>query len=131
MSNRERVLALLLLGGLLWLGLWWPAGADTSLSAKWRVGEVVVRVLEFFASGDQGGETAFLAAVAGLFIGTLGRDRTIVVYDRTADLKIPSDLAGVTMVTYQPHSSGDLVATLGAPCTRLKRHITQLGRRST
>lgn len=71
MSNRERLLALLLLGGSLWLGLWWPAGADTSLGANWEVDEVVVRVPEFLASGDQSGRTVFLAAVAGLFIGTL------------------------------------------------------------
>ena len=66
----------------------------------------------------------------GLFMGTLGRERTMIVYDRTSDLKIPSDLSGVTMITYQPHSSGDLEATLGAPCTRLKQQITRLGLRS-
>jgi len=70
-SNWERILALLLLGGLLWLGSWWPVGADTSLNANWEVDEVVVRVLESFASGDQSGKVAFLAAVLGLFIGTL------------------------------------------------------------
>jgi predicted nucleotide-binding protein len=67
----------------------------------------------------------------GLFMGSLGSERTMIVYDRTADLKIPSDLAGVTMITYQPHSSGDLQATLGAPCTRLKQHITRYGIKDT
>ncbi len=67
----------------------------------------------------------------GLFMGALGRDRTMIVYDRTSELKIPSDLAGVTMITYQPHSSGDHQATLGAPCTRLKQQISKLGARST
>lgn len=65
----------------------------------------------------------------GLFMGHLGRERTIVIFDRTADLKLPSDLAGVTSATYQPHSSGNLEAALGAPCTRLKKHIRQLGAR--
>jgi predicted nucleotide-binding protein len=32
----------------------------------------------------------------GLFIGGIGRKRTFAVYDRTASLKLPSDLAGVT-----------------------------------
>lgn len=59
----------------------------------------------------------------GLFMGYLGRERTIIVYDRTADLKIPADLAGITAATYQPHSSGNLEAALGAPCTKLKKHI--------
>lgn len=71
MSNQERVLALLLLGGLLWLGMWWPAGAGTSLDVDRTVYEVVVRALGFFVSGGQGGKTAFLVAVAGLFVGTL------------------------------------------------------------
>ena len=66
----------------------------------------------------------------GLFMGALGRDRTMIVYDRTSEMKIPSDLAGVTMITYQPHSSGDHEATLGAPCTRLKQQISRLGPRA-
>jgi predicted nucleotide-binding protein len=65
----------------------------------------------------------------GLFMGHLGRDRTIIVYDRTSDLKIPTDLAGVTAATFQPHTSGNLDAALGAPCTRLKKHIRSLGSR--
>ncbi len=67
----------------------------------------------------------------GLFMGFLGRDRTIIVYDRTADLKIPTDFAEVTTATYQPHSTGNLDAALGAPCTRLKKHIRAHGVRST
>ncbi len=66
----------------------------------------------------------------GLFMGSLGSERTMIVYDRTSDLKIPSDLAGVTMITYQPHSTGDLEATLGAPCTRLKQQVKKHGRRN-
>src|SRR5437763_2735926 len=32
----------------------------------------------------------------GVFLGALGRRRTFAIYDRTADLKLPSDMAGVT-----------------------------------
>ncbi len=67
----------------------------------------------------------------GLFIGLLGRERTMIVYDRTSEIKIPSDLSGITMITYQPHSSGDLESTLGAPCTRLKQHIQKYGLKNT
>ncbi|HYH86349.1 MAG TPA: nucleotide-binding protein [Pyrinomonadaceae bacterium] len=37
---------------------------------------------------------------SGLFMGVLGRDRVFLVYDQTVGLKIPSDLAGVTLATY-------------------------------
>ena len=36
----------------------------------------------------------------GLFMGKLGRDRVFVVYDTSIELKIPSDLAGVTLAPY-------------------------------
>lgn len=38
---------------------------------------------------------------SGLFMGVLGRDRVFLVVDRSAaDLKIPSDLAGITLAAY-------------------------------
>jgi uncharacterized protein YodC (DUF2158 family) len=64
----------------------------------------------------------------GLFIGTLGRKRTFVVYDRTANVKIPTDLAGVTLAGFQPNSSGNAAAALGPSCTRIKAAISELGR---
>lgn len=66
----------------------------------------------------------------GLCIGALGRERTFTVYDRTSDIKIPSDLAGVTSASYQPHSDGNLQSTLGAACTQIKGSIQQHGIRA-
>jgi hypothetical protein len=37
---------------------------------------------------------------SGLFMGVLGRDRVFLVYDEAVKLKIPSDLAGVTLASY-------------------------------
>ena len=65
----------------------------------------------------------------GLFIGSLGRERTFAIYDRTAPMKLPSDLAGVSLVSYIPHSTGNLQSALGGPCFRLKQAIKQLGPR--
>lgn len=65
----------------------------------------------------------------GLFIGGIGRKRTFIVYDRTTEIKIPSDLAGVTFATYQTHHTGNLQAALGAPCTQIKKAIQELGLR--
>ena len=67
----------------------------------------------------------------GLFMGTLGRQRTFVVYDRTAQIKLPSDLAGVTSATFEPHSSGRLESALGAATTRIEERIERLGVRET
>ena len=59
----------------------------------------------------------------GLFIGSLGRERTFAIYDRTAPMKLPSDLAGVSLITYIPHSTGNLQSALGGSCFRLKQAI--------
>ena len=37
---------------------------------------------------------------SGLFMGILGRERVFLLYDQTMNLKIPSDLAGVTLASY-------------------------------
>lgn len=67
----------------------------------------------------------------GLCIGFLGRKRTFAVYDRTANIKLPSDLAGVSVADYQPQSSGNLQAALGAASTTIKNVIRELGIRPT
>lgn len=63
----------------------------------------------------------------GLFIGGLGRERTFAVFDRGANIKIPSDLAGVTLAEYQRHSSGNLQSSLGAASTLIKGRVQELG----
>lgn len=65
----------------------------------------------------------------GLFMGALGRERTFMVFDRTRPPDLPSDLAGVTAATYEPHTSGNLDAALGAASTRIERAIQHLGLR--
>ena len=65
----------------------------------------------------------------GLFIGALGRKRTFIVYDRDRELKLPSDLAGVTPASFSIHSDGNLSASLGATTTLIKGSIEQHGKR--
>jgi len=62
---------------------------------------------------------------AGLFFGHLGRDRTLLVApscrNSSPRFQIPSDLAGLTLITYNPFSaSRDLPAKLGPVCTKTK-----------
>ncbi len=63
----------------------------------------------------------------GLFVGGIGRDRTFVVFDRSSQIKIPTDLAGITLATYQKHSDGNLLSSLGAPTTLIENEIQRLG----
>ncbi len=67
----------------------------------------------------------------GLFVGGLSRDRTFMLYDRMHPPSLPSDLAGVTAATYEPHTSGNLQAALGAACTRIQTAIDRLGVRES
>lgn len=63
----------------------------------------------------------------GLFVGGIGRNRTYIVYDRTKKIKIPSDLAGISMATFALHSDGNLESSLGACCTRIENEIEKNG----
>lgn len=65
----------------------------------------------------------------GLFIGALGRERTYIVCDRTAGIRLPSDLAGVTPATYAPPQAGSLQSALGAPSSEILTAVQTLGAR--
>ena len=63
----------------------------------------------------------------GLFTGGLGRDRTYMLFDRSNPPQLPTDLAGITAATFEPHASGNLNAALGAACTQIESQIERLG----
>jgi hypothetical protein len=65
----------------------------------------------------------------GLFIGRLGRERTFIVFNRDGNLKLPSDLAGVTMATYGNRQDQNVIAALGPACTDIKYAIKTHGTR--
>jgi hypothetical protein len=65
----------------------------------------------------------------GLFMGRLGRDRCYIVHDETVDLKLPTDLLGLTTLTFRPYEARNLEAELGGVCTTIKRLINDVGRR--
>jgi predicted nucleotide-binding protein len=60
----------------------------------------------------------------GLFIGRLGKSRALIIRPRDPDLRIPSDLIGLTSATYDA-SRGELEAALGPACTQIRKHITK------
>lgn len=65
----------------------------------------------------------------GLFLGCLGRSRTFVVFDSDANLKIPTDLAGVSLASYEAPHAGTLKSALGPPCNIIREAIRNLGPR--
>lgn len=63
----------------------------------------------------------------GLFMGTLGRERTMIVMPRGKDLRIPTDLIGLKPITYMPGDVEDLAALLGTACGEIRSVIRRHG----
>ena len=64
----------------------------------------------------------------GLFMGRLGRLRAVLMEPRDDKVKLPSDLAGITTVTYKTPGKGETwAAALGTACHRLRDHIRHMG----
>jgi predicted nucleotide-binding protein len=63
----------------------------------------------------------------GLFMGALERERTFVILPRGSDLKIPSDLLGVTPLAYEQGLPETLAERLAPPCDDLKKIIAEKG----
>jgi CRP/FNR family transcriptional regulator, cyclic AMP receptor protein len=63
----------------------------------------------------------------GLFMGRLGRARAILLEPREEKVKLPSDLTGITTVTYRYEKGADAASLLAPACNRLRDHINALG----
>jgi len=65
----------------------------------------------------------------GLFVGRLGRDRTFIILPRGEEgLRLPTDLLGITPGVYEPQrADGNLVASLGSACNKIRRVIRTMG----
>ncbi|MFI5396044.1 MAG: TIR domain-containing protein [Candidatus Binatia bacterium] len=63
----------------------------------------------------------------GLFIGALTRRRTFMICPRDVSMHLPTDLAGVTLATYETADfQHDRQAALGAACTTIKDAIKRV-----
>lgn len=63
----------------------------------------------------------------GLFIARLGRARVFMVTEADTDVKIPTDLLGVSPITYKLKPGGGLAGALGPASTRLEQIIKKQG----
>lgn len=65
----------------------------------------------------------------GLFTGSLGRERSFVVTPDVTDLKIPTDLLGVTCLRFRTSGASTIGQRLVTPCRELLSTINSLGPR--
>lgn len=63
----------------------------------------------------------------GLFMGALGRDRTFIVKPRGIDIKLPSDLLGITPLEYAEGTADTIAARVGPVCTAVRKAVQNLG----
>ena len=59
----------------------------------------------------------------------LGRHRSLVVKPRTKQLKIPTDLLGITPIDYVDDDSANISAHIGSVCTQIRKVVENLGSR--
>ena len=65
----------------------------------------------------------------GLFMGALGHSRTFLVYPAAIDIKIPTDLEGLTALTYELGPQGELESAIAAACQKLRKQVLAAGPR--
>lgn len=65
----------------------------------------------------------------GLFIGHIGRERTFFVVPGSSDIKIPTDLLGVTPLEYPRGAADTLASRIGPVANELRKHIKHMGPR--
>jgi Predicted nucleotide-binding protein containing TIR-like domain len=63
----------------------------------------------------------------GLFMGRLGRRRTIILNEEGALLKLPSDLNGITRATYVKRENQPLSVVVSPACTKIITAIRSQG----
>jgi hypothetical protein len=63
----------------------------------------------------------------GLFMGRLGRSRTFIVCSDHENLKLPSDLAGVTITKFRTREDKNIIAAVGPCCLLIRNVIKDLG----
>jgi hypothetical protein len=68
----------------------------------------------------------------GLFLGALGPRRVFIIHPRGTAPRLPSDLAGVTLLDYNENRrDGNLRAAIGPATTEIRKRVSSEGLRSS
>ena len=65
----------------------------------------------------------------GLFIGKLGVERCYWIHPEGVELKVPTDLLGITTACYRPDHPNGPTSAVGAACDKICQRIKELGLR--
>ncbi|WP_146592511.1 TIR domain-containing protein [Puniceibacterium confluentis] len=65
----------------------------------------------------------------GLFAGAIGRERSFFAIQKHIDLKVPSDLAGITSLRFGPAQEPDDKPDVSEACSQIEERISVLGPR--
>lgn len=63
----------------------------------------------------------------GLLIGSIGRDRTFIVSPRKSDIKIPTDLLGVTPIAYDTTKTSWMETEIAVVSNEIRKVVTKIG----
>lgn len=63
----------------------------------------------------------------GLFVGRLGRGRSFLVEPRGEEVRLPSDLKGITTIGYSTRSQQALASRLGPACNQMRDIFNEMG----
>lgn len=63
----------------------------------------------------------------GFFMGRLGRDRALLMEPRGEAVKLPTDLSGITTISYKYKPGKDMASALAPACNRLRDIFNELG----
>jgi predicted nucleotide-binding protein len=62
----------------------------------------------------------------GMFIGRIGRQRSLLVEPRGEEVKLPSDLSGITTLGYK-YDKDNVASALAPACNRIRAIVRELG----
>lgn len=63
----------------------------------------------------------------GLFMGKFDRNRNMIIYEHGKDVKVPSDLLGITPITYSIKPGASLTNAIAPVCHGIRKKVKTIG----